>query len=158
MKLLRTKYWCFSAIWWGGLKKTAVQALLLVDCFPEWHVLVQAGTIPPTLADARRNVGMCAGANSQVCTSDYQESEDMIRKFMPGSSPHRCSSTPTDQRNCRCHRSSRPPVSLDRGPVVGAGVLRATYPVVLVRWVPECYSPGSPGPTFSRGRAIEKHA
>ena len=131
---MRTKYWRFSAIRWGYWEKTAVQAVLVVDRFPEWHVLVKAGTIPPTLADAYRNVGMCAGANTQVCTSDYQESEDMIRKFMPGSAPHRCSSTPTsDQRICRCHRSSRPPVSLDRGPVVGAGVLRATYPVVLVR-------------------------
>ena len=75
MKLLRTKYWCFSAIWWGGWEKTAVQAVLLLDRFPEWHALVKAGTIPPTLADAYRNVGMCAGADSQVCTSEVLSRE-----------------------------------------------------------------------------------
>ena len=74
-KLLRTKYWCFSAIWWGGWEKTAVQAVLLLDRFPEWHALVKAGTIPPTLADAYRNVGMCAGADSQVCTSEVLSRE-----------------------------------------------------------------------------------
>ena len=54
---------------------TAVQAVFLLDRFPEWHALVKAGTIPPTLADAYRNVGMCAGADSQVCTSEVLSRE-----------------------------------------------------------------------------------
>ena len=58
-----------------GKVTVAVQAVLLVDRFPEWHVLVKAGTIPPTLADAYRNVGMCAGADSQVCTSEVLSRE-----------------------------------------------------------------------------------
>ena len=155
MKLLRTKYWCFSAIWWGGLKKTAVQALLLVDCFPEWHVLVQAGTIPPTLADARRNVGMCAGANSQVCTSRLSRERGHDKKVHA-----RLLATQVFLDSDRSAELPLPPLVAPTGVTwswAGGGCRGASCNVPGSP-SPSPVGPGSPGPTFSRGRAIDEHA